>query len=852
MNFWRKLFGKKEDSITATKENEKIEPFKKRYQFFQELLASNNMVLEVMADMEEKLSGEFLFDRHYMNRNIATIANGVKNIIDNLNKITNNKYFALHERFNYVNSKIGNVLTRRGEIPVSSYTIFFDKITKEMTDKVGGKNSNLGEIRNQLHIPTPEGFGISTFAFRRFMEHNGFLEKINERLSVLSVDNIEVLDNASKEIQDLIIKAEIPPDLEKEIVDAYAKLCEHYGRTVWVAVRSSAIQEDGEFSFAGQHATFLNVPYNLILQRYKEVIASLFTPNAIFYYKAKGFHESDMVMAVGILGMVDARAGGVIYSKDPNNPQNDTLIINAVCGLGKGVVDGVVSPETYTLSKYPYLEITERKTSTQPTMLLCKPDGELEEVGLSHDMKGKPCLTDDQIKILAEYAVAVEHHYQCPQDIEWAIDTDERPYILQTRPLKVVAKEEIKPLPTRIGGYKILLDKGVIACKGVGFGKAYVIRTEEDLKDFPEGAVLISKHTYTKLVTVMNRASAMVTDVGGGAAHMASLAREFGVPAILGTEVATEVIKNGQEITVDAINCNVYEGRINELIEFSEKRKTPLKNTQLFKTLEKVLKCVVPLNLVDPEDEKFKPEFCETFHDITRFCHETGMQEMFKITETPFKELGKAVRLVAGIPLGTYLFDLGGGIEGHPKYLYPEHISSVPFRAFLNGLISMKWPEPPPVDLGGFMGMIAHTLTISEEEIYQTGENSFSFISGEYMNFSIRLGYHFSAVEAYAGENINDNFIRFFFKGGGAVLERRLRRIRLITEILKRLDFGTIKVFEDVIDAALMKYKQSDIEKRLKIMGRLTAYTKQQDMAMYNDSVADFYIEEFFKQHFSD
>ncbi|MDH5203601.1 MAG: hypothetical protein OEW69_10155, partial [Nitrospirota bacterium] len=153
MKFWQKLLGKKEDMTTESEENGKKQRFKKKYKSFQELLSSNNTVLEAMADMEEKLSGEFLFDRHYIDQYIITIANGVKNIIDNLNKISHDKYSALYERFNDINSKIENLLTRKSEIPESSYTISFEKITGEMADRLGGKTANLGEIKNRLNMP---------------------------------------------------------------------------------------------------------------------------------------------------------------------------------------------------------------------------------------------------------------------------------------------------------------------------------------------------------------------------------------------------------------------------------------------------------------------------------------------------------------------------------------------------------------------------------------------------------------------------------------------------------------------------------------------------------------------------
>src|SRR4030043_195127 len=550
-------------------------------------------------------------------------------------------------------------------------------------------------------------------------------------------------------------------------------------------------------------------------------------------------------MSVGVLAMVDARAAGVIYTRDPNNPEEDYLIISAARGLGESVVDGVVTPETYTVSKNN-LETIKKNMPDKKGMFVCKPEGELQEVSLSEEMQGNPSLGCEQIKTLAEYAIAIENHYKAPQDIEWAIDKDGTPYILQTRPL-LILKEKTRSVPTHIEGYNVLIDRGIIACKGIGFGKAYIIRTEDDLKDFPEGAVLVAKHTSTKYVTVMNKAKAIITDVGGATGHMASLTREFQVPAILDAETATDVIKDGQELTVDAINCNIYDGHVKELEEFAEKREEPFKSTPLFKTLEAVLKWVVPLNLVDPADENFKPDSCRTLHDITRFAHQKAMQEIFNISDEIPGD-AETVRLMAGIPLLVYLIDLGGGVKEASKKITPEHISSIPFNAFLKGLLALEWPGSRHFDVKGFLGMVAHTAEIPEAELERMAEESFSFVSKEYMNFSIKLGYHLSVVEAYTGENLNDNYIRFFFKGGGASRERRLRRVRLISGILKKIDFR-VKVTEDVIDAMLTKDKQSHLEEQLEVLGRLTVYTKQLDALMYDDKSTESYMEDFLKSH---
>ena len=396
-------------------------------------------------------------------------------------------------------------------------------------------------------------------------------------------------------------------------------------------------------------------------------------------------------------------------------------------------------------------------------------------------------------------------------------------------------------IPTRIKGYNILLDKGVIACKGIGSGRAFILKDEENLKDFPEGAVLVARHTSPKFVIVMNKASAIVTDVGSATGHMASLSREYKVPTILDTEVSTRIIRDGQEITVDAINGNIYEGKVNELLEYVLKKKEPFKDTHLFKTLEKVLKQIAPLNLVDPQDEKFQPEYCKTLHDVTRFAHEIAMQEMFDIGK------GHDIKGTKTIPVDVHILDIDGGVKENIKKASPEDVLSIPFSALLKGMRGMKWPGPKPA-VKGFLGTVANIASMTKEQLHEISEKSFSIVSRNYMNFSIRLGYHFSLIEAYAGDNLNDNYIKFFFKGGGAVQDRKLRRVRLITEILKKMGFR-MNVKEDFIDAILTKYKKSTIEEMLVVLGKLTAYTKQLDMVMFNDAITDMYAEDFIKQH---
>jgi len=847
LNIFKKIKSKKAD--TPKPSHSAKTSFNERYDCFQKLLSDNNLILETIADMEETLLGDSMVDMNYVNSKCEIVEKRVKNIIDYLNSLSNRKYCDLYEAFEKTDSVIKEALAKDVEIPKTDFTIPFEDATKEMVNSVGGKNANLGEMKNRLSLPVPEGFCITAYAFKRFMDYNDLIHKID--ISSVDTGNIEELNMASKKAQDLVLKARIPSDLAESISDAVSELERKIAhRAVFnVSVRSSAIHEDAEFTFAGQYKTVLNVGPDHVISAYVEVIASLFTSKAIFYNKSKGFQQKDMVMAVGVVEMIEAKASGVMYSRDPTDEERHGIIINGVWGLGKYAVDGKVESATHVVSRDLPGTILEQSRPVQHFMLLCGLEGGVIDVRVPDYIRRRSCLTDDQAKTLAGYALMLEKHYGKPQDIEWALDLKDNIFILQARPLRIIAKKRSRRSPTPLPGHKILIDKGQVACKGVGAGKVYLVGKEEELKDFPEGAVLVGKHTSTKFVTVMNKASAIIADVGSPTGHMESISREYGVPTIVNTEIAMKTLKAGQEITVDATDGKIYEGRVKELVE-AEKKDTSFKNTPVFCLLRAVLKKIAPLNLVDPGDEeRFNPLHCETFHDITRFAHEMAMNEMFTISDNSNLGRGKSLKLVVQVPLDIRVIDLGGGVENGSSKITPDNILSIPMKALLKGLTAIQWPGPPPEKKGFLSAITCATVDPKADKLFS--ETSFAIISKEYMNFSIRLGYHLQTLEAYAGDSINDNYIRFLFKGGGASDDRRVRRTRLIKEILERIDFQVSRT-GDVLDGRMTKYDRTTIEKQLGIMAKLTAFTKQLDMTLFNDAIVDWYVREFIKNHCAD
>ena len=820
--------------------------FQGKLSAFRRLLEENNAVLAAMADLEEKRSGEFLFDRAYLTATFGVLSGGVRRIVESLQLLTNGRYPGLVGAHAAIDEKIGIAL-RGPRIDLAGPPLLrLVQITAETAHLAGGKMSHLGRLAADLALPVPEGFVITAAAFARFMAHAGIMARVRERLAAVRVDALKEIEQASAEIRALIAASELPPELGEQIRNAVATLATGDART-GLAVRSSAVWEDGDFSFAGQYSSCLNVPAVEVERRYKEVVGSLFNPRAIFYYRTKGFAEEEMAMAVGVMRMVEALAGGVLYTRDPLDPVREVMVINGVWGLGTTVVDGAAPADAITVDRVSGA-IVERRIAQKVSREVVAAGGGVHREAVGEGERGAPSLTDEQSAELARYGATLETHFGCPQDIEWALGKDGRLWILQSRPLRLMAVPAPTAMPRRVAGRRILIDKGVIACRGVGAGPVVIVRGDEDAAGFPAGAILVSRTTATGLAALLPRAAALVTDVGSAAGHLSSLAREYGIPALLDTEIATTVLVAGMEVTVDAFHGNVYEGRVEELLQHAARRPEVLEGAPLLLALGRALELVTPLNLVDPQSEDFRPEACLTFHDITRFSHEKAMAEMFGLVEGRGDAGDEAVALRAGIPVGIYLLDMGGGLGAHEKKVAPEAVLSVPFIAFLRGMREMTWPEPRSADVKGILGMMAHTATIPEEELYRTAEKSLALIGANYMNFSIRLGYHFSQVEAWVGDELNDNYIRFFFKGGGAVVDRRLRRVRLISEILAKMDFR-VQVTEDVVRAVAAKYRRADLERTLEAMGKLTAYTKQLDMAMFNDSVTDWYRDEFVREH---
>ncbi len=442
--------------------------------------------------------------------------------------------------------------------------LWFKELNKNSLAEAGGKGANLGEMYD-AGFPIPNGFVTTSGAYFRHLDANNLREPISKILDGLDVNDSEALNKASAEIKKLIIDGKIPRDIQKDIVDAYRKLNEMVGREVYVAVRSSATAEDlPTASFAGQQSTYLNIfGEEGVVKAVKDCWASLFEPRAIFYRVQNNFEHMKVGLSAVVQMMVQSEKAGVVFTVDPISQDKNIISIEAAYGLGEVVVSGSITPDTYNVDKNTF-KIVKKYVVKQPWMLV-KIEGKNEHAEIKEEMQGNQKLTDLEIKDLAKICAKIEQHYGFPQDIEYAFEKGNL-YIVQSRPITTLTKEEIKEEDEKVEAKKPseakVLVQGLGASPGVGVGAVKIIKSAKEIKRMEGGEVLVTEMTTPDFVPAMKKASAIVTDTGGMTSHAAIVSRELGVPCIVGTQEATKILKEGDTVSVDGTHGMVYEGMI--------------------------------------------------------------------------------------------------------------------------------------------------------------------------------------------------------------------------------------------------------------------------------------------------
>ncbi|MBP0618741.1 phosphoenolpyruvate synthase [Cupriavidus consociatus] len=457
-----------------------------------------------------------------------------------------------------------------------AYVLPFEQLRMADVEIVGGKNSSLGEMISQLAeagVRVPGGFATTALAFRDFLAHNNLTERISQRLKTLDVDDVKALAEAGAEIRDWVATAPFQPRLEQEIREFYARVSEREGAEASFAVRSSATAEDlPDASFAGQQESYLNVSgIEDVLDKIKHVFASLYNDRAISYRVHKGFAHDVVALSAGIQRMVrsDLAASGVMFTIDTESGFPDVVFITSSYGLGETVVQGAVNPDEFyvfkpTLQAGQYPIIRRSIGSKLIKMEFTKPGeaGRVKTVDVPGELRNRYSITDEDVTELARYAMIIEKHYGRPMDIEWGKDgKDGKIYILQARPETVKSQSAGKAEQRfKLKGTAPVLTSGRAIGQKIGTGPVRVINDPSEMERVQPGDVLVADMTDPNWEPVMKRASAIVTNRGGRTCHAAIIARELGVPAVVGCGDATDILKDGTLVTVSCAEGD--EGRI--------------------------------------------------------------------------------------------------------------------------------------------------------------------------------------------------------------------------------------------------------------------------------------------------
>ncbi|MBI4774263.1 MAG: pyruvate, water dikinase [Deltaproteobacteria bacterium] len=813
--------------------------FRARYHRFKLLLNANNKALEIMAEMEEALKGRQPFGMTFVMSQCTSVSTSVWQIIKNLNELAPGPYEELYERFKEIQKQINPFVQRKDTSAKGPLVIPLKEVDKEKTDLVGAKIANLGEIRKHVYPKVPNGFVVTATGYERFMRHSDLQTEIDRKIQATDTDRLDKLYALSAEIQQMIIRSPLPEDLQSAIAESYRALEEQEGKGFTLAMRSSALGEDYiGASFAGQYRTELNVSGEHIFQAYKEIVSSKYGLAAMTYRLNRGIRDEDIAMCVGCMTMVDALSSGVMYSRNPVDIRDERIVINAVWGLPKTVVNGSSATDLFVISRGDHMEIVHRDIPVKEQKFVCYPQEGVCRLEMTEEDGQKASITDDQARDLALLAVRLEEYYGGPQDMEWAIRPDGPIMLLQCRPLRQTAGPLQQDPVTENKSRDVIFHDGVTASPGVAAGPVYIVKRDMDALQFPKGAILVTTQSLPRWATLLGRAAGVVTEQGGVAGHLANVARELGVPALFGVREATNLLEHDQPVTLDADGRKVYRGRVEELLERRESPKRLMIGSPVYEALKGASQLIIPLNFLDPDAPSFKPKHCRTFHDVTRFCHEKSVQEMFQFGKKHRFPERSSKQLLCEVPMQWWILNLDDGFkdEVSGRYVRLENIASIPMLAIWRGITAFPWEGPPAVDGKGFMSVMFEAtkntaLVPGVRSSY--GNRNYFMISRHYCSLSSRLGFHFSTVEALVGDRPGENYLNFHYKGGAADFERRLKRVLFLKDILEQYEFR-VEIRKDALLARVEAREETFMEERLRILGYLTIHTRQLDMIMAN------------------
>jgi pyruvate,water dikinase len=811
---------------------------------FREVLHANNTALGLLASIQEALAGERRVSAADVRGLVAGVTVQCYRMVVHLNRMTGNRYRSLLTHFESLRAAISRQVEATPFLGDTAHVLGIEDLNAGMAAVVGQKSAYLGLARRVLPEHVPEGFATSETAYRAFMGTDDLGERVAAELASIVPGDVARSFAVAARVTQMIENTPVPEEVAAAITSRTARLQAH-GASGF-AVRSSALQEGGlELSFAGQYRSLLNVPAADMIDAFRSVIASKYSAEAITYRHERGFEDAEVAMCCCVLPMIDARTAGVLFSACRSEDGTITLI-QAVRGLGLSAVDGSVRPETVVVERNNGV-VVARRAGSQRVELRCAPGGGTSRIAVAEGTILQSALDDAHALRLTALARRLEEEIGTPVDVEWAIDDGDRPWILQVRPQPEHVEEgEVSRAP-RVAVAEVLLGDGGRACGGVASGDAHVVHSDLDMLRFPAGGVLVTRDASPRLAVLLSKAAAIVADMGDVTGHLATVARELRVPALFGTEVATEMLAAAGEVTVDADARVVYRGRVGEALSRAARRAVAAPLSNHLERLARAAELIAPLTLRDRLASSYSPRRCRTVHDLIRFCHQATVEAMFDLGDRTLRRGGRLRKLVSEVPIDCRVFDLGGGVrEGADEEIDIADVVSVPLRALWAGMTDprLRWRTARPVSVKGFVSALVNYNFDQDARVRPMGEPSYAFVTADYVNLNSRIGYHFSTIDARICGAEESSYASFRFVGGSTGVEQRSRRARLIQRLLEAHGFET-DCRADLVNARIRHRPRSEMESAMVLIGLVSGYVNHLDMALTSDGLVNTYVQEF-------
>jgi len=774
---------------------------------FRRIQKLNTRALELMAEMEQALGGEYIFDRAFLESSVRELNTLIHQVAYSLNAMSRNRYIDLFDCYQNIRSVLEDILAGGAGPFASHLTLPYTILGWELEPLVGALNVGLAEARLRLDLPAPDGFAITVAGCRLFLQEN-------ERAGTLSGGERNDLSPP---------EAVLPAALQAAITGELESLFARRGGPTALTVRVYTGRGHGE------SAVGINeVHPDDLLSACKDALCECARQLA-------DRQRMDGCVAVAVHEAVAADLVGSIA--DTYSAELSARLLRVTAAPA----DAPQRTEEYLLRNiYPF-DLVHSEVVPKACDAPVFPGGSPLLKATNGLYRGSALLEPDFLKSIAECAAVFERMLGCMPELHWARSKEEhQPVVLDIRPITAsdgTAAAGCK-MEEALAAAEVMLQGGQAVQTGIAAGCVVHVTDHDDPESFPHGAIIFTRVASPTLSPFLRRAAAIVTELGTSIGHLATIARELRVPGIFGMANALERIPTGMEVTVDAGERTIYRGIVGSLLACRECSTDLYPTDPEYAILRHLLRWIMPLRLIDPESSEFSVHNCRTYHDLLHFAHERSIEELLHIQDRG-RDLAHlhARKIDLPIPLDLFVIDLGDGIAAQSgTTISPDEVRSVPFAAFLRGLASDEmWQRSPgSISMRDIFTGLDRTFAAMTNPPEYAGRNH-AIVAENYMNLGLRLGYHFSVLDTYLGNSVNQNYIYFRFVGGFADEKRRRRRAELIRSILADLRFK-VTVKGDLVVGKIKIAEQQEMITILVRLGELTGFTRQLDIAMASEA----------------